>query len=88
MARNSCWWIFWRGLSTREVRQRDRAKLDSGKRKFKIKGTPASHGTYDAPIQWAMTAADVTARGVNSYCDSVKAWAQSVYEALQAAGEL
>ena len=77
-----------RGLSTQQVRQRDRAKLDSGKRKLKIKGTPASHGAYDAPIQWVITAADVTARGVDSYCDSVKAWARSAYEALQAAGEL
>lgn len=70
----------------REVRQRNRATMDSGERKFKIKGTPASYGAYDHPVQWTMTAADVTAGGADHYCDNVRAWTRSVYEALTTSG--
>jgi hypothetical protein len=77
-----------RGVTTIEVRQRNRDRLDSGKRKFKIKGTPTSHGAYDQAVHWTMTAADVTAGGVDHYCDNVRAWARSVYEALKNSGHL
>jgi hypothetical protein len=72
-----------RGLSTEEVRQRSRDQVDSGKRIWKITGTPASHGAYEHPIRWTMTAADVIAAGVDHYCDSVRSWAQAIYEALE-----
>jgi hypothetical protein len=75
------------GVTTEEVRRRNRASVDSGMRTWKIKGTPASHGVYDPPIQWTMTAANVTAGGVDNYCDSVRTWAQSVYEALKTSGK-
>jgi Family of unknown function (DUF5946) len=78
---------FWeRGVTTEEVRRRHRASLDSRTRTWKIKGTPASHGVYDPPIQWKMTAATVIAGGVDNYCDNVRTWARSVYEALKASG--
>ncbi|MEP7289389.1 MAG: DUF5946 family protein [Chloroflexota bacterium] len=77
-----------RGITPAEVRQRDRAIVDSGKRRFKIKGTAASHGAYEHPVHWTMTAADVTAKGVTHYCDNVRAWARSIYEALKASGNL
>lgn len=76
------------GVTPEQARKRNRVAMDSGKRKFKITGTPASHGVYHHPIQWSMTAAEVTARGVHDYCDSVRAWARSVYEALMASGNL
>jgi hypothetical protein len=77
-----------RGLTPNMVRQRDRGKLDSGKRDFKITGTPASHGVYAHPVTWAMTTTDVITSGVIAYCDSVRAWARSVHEALKASGNL
>jgi Family of unknown function (DUF5946) len=75
------------GVTTEEARRRHRATLDSGKRTWKIKGTPASHGVYDPPMQWKMTAATVIAGGVDNYCDSVRTWARSVYEELRASGK-
>ena len=75
-------------ISPQEARRRGQAALDSGRRKFKIKGTPVSHGAYLHPVQWTMTAADVTAGGMDRYCENVEAWAQSVLEALGSAGEL
>src|SRR4051812_48157732 len=75
------------GVTTEEVRRRNRASVDSGTRTWKMKGSPASHGVYDPPIQWTMTAANVTAGGVDNYCDSVRTWAQSVYEALKTSGK-
>ena len=49
------------GETPDEVRKRNCASVDSGKRKWKIKGTAASHGSYDLSVQWTMMAADVTA---------------------------
>ncbi len=75
-----------RGASPEEIRKRNRRRLDSGKRTWKIKGTPTSYGSYERPVEWPMTAADVIAGGANSYCDNVRAWARSVHEALKASG--
>jgi hypothetical protein len=74
------------GITPQEVRWRDRSALDSGNRKYKIKGTPAAHGSYDHPIEWPMTTPDVINAGVDSYCDSVRSWAQSVLQTLRASG--
>ncbi len=77
-----------RGMTTEQVRQRNRAVMDSGKRKFKIKGTPGTRGAYTHSIQWTMTAADILEGGVDHYCDNVRAWARSVLEALKTSGNL
>lgn len=71
------------GLTPAEVRQRNRDKLDSGKRNWKVKGTSDSQGSYDRPIEWQMTAADVIAGDSHNYIDNVRAWAQSVHEVLK-----
>ena len=71
------------GRTPGEIRKRNRARLDSSQRNWKIKGTPASYGTYDPPIRWTMTAADVIAGGADSYCGNVRAWAQSLQTALK-----
>jgi Family of unknown function (DUF5946) len=77
-----------RGVTPQQVRQRDRAKVDSGKRQFKIAGTPEAHGVSNPPIAWAMTAADVVAGGTEHYVEYVKTWAQSIYVSLKAAHQL
>lgn len=76
------------GFTTEQVRKRDRATLNSHERTWKIKGTAASHGVYDLPMHWTMTAANVIAGGVDKYCDGVRTWARSVYEALKTSGNL
>ncbi|MCL4875478.1 MAG: hypothetical protein KJ064_02415 [Anaerolineae bacterium] len=73
-----------RGMTPDEVRRKYRSQVDSGQRTWKIKGNPDSHGAYVQPIQWTMTAADVVAGGAASYCENVRAWARSVFEALKA----
>jgi hypothetical protein len=72
-----------RGVSPQTVRQRDRTKLDSGNRSWKIKGTAGSHGAYSNPIRWSMTAPDVTARGMEHYQENVRAWAQSILTSMR-----
>jgi hypothetical protein len=77
-----------RGVSPQESRQRSRAIVDSGNRKWKITATPTSRGSYAHPIQWPMTAADVIAGGADHYCENVRAWARSMFEMLNATGNL
>jgi len=75
-----------KGVTPDEVRKRNHARVDSSKRKWKIKATAASHGSYEHPVQWTMTAGDVAADGANDYCDNVRRWAQSILQALKATG--
>ena len=72
-----------RGVTTEQVRRRNRSTLNSSTRTWKITGTPASHGAYEHPIAWTMTAANVIEDGKDNYCESVRAWARSVHEALE-----
>ena len=76
------------GVTTQEVRRRNRDILDSSKRKWKVTGTSASHGKYEHPVHWQVTAADVIAGGMDDYCDNVRAWARSILDALKASGNL
>lgn len=71
------------GASPVKVRQANRAQVDSSRRKWKIAAIADMHGSYDPPIVWPMTAADVIASGVDRYCDSVRAWAQVINRALK-----
>ncbi|MDA8216137.1 MAG: DUF5946 family protein [Dehalococcoidales bacterium] len=70
-------------VSPAEARRRNRAAVDSGRRQFKIEGTAASHGAYDPPVRWTMTAKDVVAGGRDRYCENVRACAASVAAALK-----
>jgi hypothetical protein len=74
------------GITPAEARRRQAAVVDSGKRTWKITGTPTSSGAYEHPVQWPMTVVDVTAAGVDPYIENVQAWARSMYEALKASG--
>jgi hypothetical protein len=70
------------GLTPQQVRQRMGEAVSSGTRTYQITGTPESHGSYRHPVQWTMTAADVTAAGLENYDTSVRAWAESVLKSL------
>ena len=71
------------GRSPAEARQRDRARVNSSRRNWKIKGTADSRGSYGHAVVWNMTAADIVAGGAENYGDNVWGWAQSVNEALK-----
>jgi hypothetical protein len=72
-------------ISTTEIRRTSRAKVNSRNRTWKITARPDSKGVYAHPPAWTMRAADVVARGSDRYCDSVRQWAQSVYDSINAA---
>ena len=74
------------GVTPQEMRQRQRHVVDSNKRTWKIAGTPTSYGAYVHPMHWPITAQDVTAAGVDSYMENVRAWARSMCQALRASG--
>lgn len=76
------------GTSTEKIRRRNKDRLDSGKRNWKIKSTADSKGAYANPVEWAMTAADVTAGGAEAYCDNVRTWAQATLKALKDSGNI
>jgi hypothetical protein len=73
-----------RGTSPVEVRQANRARVDSSRRTWKITATATSHGSYNRPMKWNMTAIDVVTGGPEHYCDNVRAWAHSINTTLQA----
>ena len=77
-----------RGLKPEQVRKQNRAAVDSSQRTWKITARPDSHGAYDCPVHWTMTAANVIENGIDNYCGSVRAWAHSMYESLKGAGIL
>jgi hypothetical protein len=76
------------GLTPQQAVQQNHGRLNSSVRKFKIKGTPDSHGAYGRPVRWTMTDVDVVNRGIEAYYDSVREWAKSVLETLRVAGEI
>jgi hypothetical protein len=67
-----------RGLSPEEVRRRSRGQVDSGKRAWKVTGSFAGRGAYAHPVQWNMTAGDVTAGGAEQYVEKVRQWAAGI----------
>lgn len=77
-----------RSVTPQQIRQREAANLDSGKRAYKIKATPESHGTYQHPVRWTMRASDVVAGAAANYVANVRAWARSIYDSLHASGEI
>jgi hypothetical protein len=76
------------GLPPQEVRKRDKDRLDSRRRSWKIGGKEGSQGTYKNPVHWTMVAADVVAGGANGYEQNVRRWAQSILDALSASANL
>jgi len=76
------------GVTPQEVRQRDREKVDSGNRDWKIKARPGLVAAYRSTIHWTMTSGDVIVRGAGIYNESIAAWARSILEAMRASGNL
>lgn len=79
---------FLNGAAPARVRKANRKRLDSGNREWSVGGNSGVPGFYEHPVEWSMTAADVTAGGITEYCTRVRAWARSVYEALKSSGNL
>jgi hypothetical protein len=77
-----------KGLEPGQVGVKMRAVVESGKRSWTITARPSSQGTYTNPVHWSMTAADVVAGGPESYCQNVRAWAQSILKTLKESGNL
>lgn len=71
------------GLSTEDVRKKNRSKVASDNRQWKITARPDSQGAYKSPVTWTMTAADVVAGGSDNYCENVRQWANSIYTSLK-----
>lgn len=73
------------GIAPSEIRRTSKDKVNSKNRDWKITARPDSKGVYAHPVTWTLRAVDVVARGAERYVDSVREWAQSVYDAIQAA---
>lgn len=76
------------GWMTETVRRKNRDRLDSGARAFRIRGKPGAQGGFEAPVQWKMTAADVVAGGRAAYIVNVNMWAAETLTALRGSGNL
>lgn len=76
------------GVSPADLRRRNRSRVDSGKRTWKITARPGAEGAYAHTINWPMTATQVVAGGPGDYCDNVRAWAESTLATLKATGNL
>jgi hypothetical protein len=74
------------GLTIEEARRRNQSALDPASRTWKIRGTPASYGTYQHPIRWRITTAEVAAGGPENYVSGVKTWARATLEDLRESG--
>ena len=68
--------------SFREHDKRNRQRLASGTRDWKITGTSEDHGEYPSPPAWKIRASDVVREGLPRYIENVKKWAASVLESL------
>lgn len=71
-----------------EVRHREKDRLNSNRRRFKITATEDIRGSYKHPVKWKMTAADVVAAGPDDYVKNVKSWAMSIYNTLKTTDNL
>lgn len=76
------------GVSPQAMRKRMSKATDSGRRKYKIKGTSDSYGRYAQPVEWEMVAADVVQAGTDDYYASVRTWAELTLRTLRESGNL
>jgi len=71
------------GRTPQQVVKRQRPRVASGQRQWKITARPGAHGAYERPISWTMWAGDVIAGGAQNYCENVRCWAASIQAALR-----
>lgn len=74
--------------SFQEHDERNRRRLSSDVRDWKITGTPEDHGSYAIEPHWTMTATDVVSGGLENYVENVHKWSKAVYESLQESGNI
>lgn len=79
--------FFVQNATFEEHDERNKRRLSSDVRDWKITGRPEDHGSYAAEPHWTMTAADVVSEGLENYVGNVKKWSMSVYESLKESGE-
>ena len=75
-------------MTLRDARQRNRDKVDSGNRDWKITARPDAQGSYTNPVQWPMSAPDVTERGKDQYIESTREWAALCLQTLKQSGNI
>ncbi|MES2224678.1 MAG: hypothetical protein V4478_01685 [Patescibacteria group bacterium] len=68
--------------------RRNRKRLSSHVRDWKIAGTPEDYGNYTVQPDWAIHASDVAMAGREGYEARVQLWAESVYKDLEKTGNL
>ncbi|MFN8375399.1 MAG: DUF5946 family protein [Anaerolineae bacterium] len=73
-----------KGISPAEVRQNRKGEVNSKNRQWKVTARPDARGSYDQPVAWKMTAADVVAGGADAYIDNVRLWASLAHDSLVA----
>ncbi len=71
-----------------QVRRRDRTRLNSNRRTYKITSSSTPYAHYKHPVHWPMTVADIIAGGPDNYMTNIKAWARSIYDQLKATENL
>ncbi len=74
--------------SFEEHDRRNRERLSSDVRDWKIVGTPEDYGKYATQPDWTMHASDVAMAGREGYEARVQSWAESVYKDLEKTGDL
>jgi hypothetical protein len=68
--------------------KRNRERLSSNVRDWKITGTPSDFGTYEHAPVWTMHTPDIAIPGVEGYEDRVRAWSVSIRTSLEQSGNL
>jgi hypothetical protein len=71
-----------KGIQPQQIRDMNRVRLDSGKRDWKIHGSPDSPGSYGKPVRWTMNIENIIEGGEKDYIENIRRWAQSVHESL------
>lgn len=74
--------------SFEEHDKRNRERLSSAVRDWKIVGTSSDHGKYNNSLEWSIHASDIAIQGKEGYEERVQHWAESVYKDLKDTGNL
>jgi hypothetical protein len=74
------------GVSPAEIRRRNRIRVASQNRKWKVKASGTDRGSYQHEVHWAVVARDIVAAGQQNYVESVRKWAEAVLENLKVTG--
>lgn len=73
---------FLSGIAPAERRQHIRDDVSSTHRTWKIRATAETHAAYSRPIRWPITIREVVTAGKDSYCESIRCWADTILATL------